>query len=173
MFSESKSVLTEIEEEMIADGLHHIGPKPRLRRYGEPELTEVQERKYDELFERLPYHWSLSRNDQSTFISVYGPSPRGLGKEFSYSLVHGGISEDLPICDAGGWTVSCGVCGVRLDDDWLIRYFWNPNDIGPEWDGSVGEGLPTEEEIQDQYNRELDECLRSGLKEMGVDLDAK
>lgn len=173
MFTESKSVLAEIESEMDADGLSYIGPKPRLRRHGEPELTAAQIDKYDGLFERLRYHWSLSRNDGRTFISVYGPSPRLLGKDFYYSLIHNGDVEGLPSCDAGGRTVSCGMCGSDLGDDWIIQYYWLPKDIGPDWDGSIGEGLPTPEEIQEETQREIDECLEAGLREMGVDLEAK
>jgi len=169
MFLESKSVLTEIESEMIADGLVIIGPGRQRLRSDQPELTADQVNKYKNLFERLPYQWNLSRSNGTTFIDAYGPSPWGLGKSFSYTFVHREEPADLLSCEAAGWTVSCGMCAVNLGDNWSIQYFWHPKDLGPEWDGRIGEGLPTPEEIQEQYERELDECLDAGLKEMGVD----
>ena len=172
MLVESKSVLTEIESEMMADGLSVVGPNP-LRRHGEPELTDAQLRKYKDLFEQLPYYGTFFRDDRNTTVSLLGASPIGLGKEFSFSFVHGEIPEGLPSCDAGGRTVSCGACDVDLGDNWHLQYQWLPKDIGPDWDGKVGEGLPTMEEIQEQHQREIEECFEAWRIEMGIDPDTE
>ena len=168
MFLESKSVLTEIEAEMIADGLVYMGPGPAMFRSDQPEPTQDQVDKYGELFERLSYRWKLWRNDGATYVRIDGQSPRGMGRDFSYTLAHLEEPANLPACDAGGWIVSCGLCTVDLGDDWSIQYSWYPKNIGPEWDGRLGEGLPTMEEIQEQRRQELDACLDAGMKKMGV-----
>ena len=171
MFLESKPILVELQSEMIADGLKLVGPGRERLRSDQPVLTGEQVRKYGNLFERLPYHWSMLRNDDATFVDVYGPSPRGMGKVFAYTLAHREIPANLPSCDRAGWDVSCGMCTVDLGDNWSIQYFWHPKDIGPDWDGRLGEGLPTMEEIQEQHEQELGDCIDAGMREMGVDSD--
>ena len=172
MFVESKPVLIEIEAEMIADGLIVVGRNERLRT-DQPRLTEVQAKKYKALFERLQNTYVISRSNGTTFINMSGRSPRGMGKDFSYTLVHGELSSTSPSCNAAGWTVSCGTCEVDLGEEWSIQYMWYPKDLGPEWDGRLGEGLPTGEDIQKQFMQELHECRDAGLREMGIDPSGK
>jgi hypothetical protein len=92
-----------------------------------------------------------------------------LGKDFNFWFVHGEISEGLPACDTGGRTVPCGACDIDLGSDWHLQYQWLPRDIGPGWDGRVGEGIPTTEEIQEQRQREVENCFEAGRMEMGID----
>jgi hypothetical protein len=172
MFAQSKTVLSKIETEMIADGLYYAAKNRRLR-HGEPELTDAQLSKYEDLFGRLPYNSAIFRDDGSTSVTLPSASPMGLGKDFNFWFVHREISDGLPACDAGGRTVSCGGCDVDLGDDWHLLYQWLPKDIGPDWDGRIGEGLPTMEEIQELHQREVKECLEMGWKEMGVAPDTK
>jgi hypothetical protein len=58
---------------------------------------------------------------------------------------------------------------VDLHDNWFIEYSWTPKDLGPEWDGKIGDGLPTPDEIHDEYKKEFEECMDAGLKDLGFD----
>ena len=169
IFLESKSVLLKIESEMIADGLDVIGPPGRRRRAGQAELTDDQKTKYADLFARMPYHWHLQRNinNDATWIELYAPPILGSRKTFMYSYTHRDTPANERSCEVTKRSQRCGDCYVPLGDQWFIEYSWWPEDIGPEWDGSVGEGKPTPEEIHELHMKALKDCFDAGLKENG------
>ena len=169
MFLESKSVLVEIELEMISDGLDFIGPGRERHRKDGPQLTDVQKAKYAALFSRLPYLWNLSRNNEVTFINVNPPPILGSRRSVLYSFTHRQERARQPFCEDTKRSQTCGQCSVALGDQWYIDYLWHPDDLGPDWDGRVGEGLPSPEEINEQFGQVLDECLADGLIESGFD----
>ena len=169
MFLESKPVLTEIEMEMVSDGLDFIGPGRERTRLDGSRLTDDLKAKYKNLFERLPYFWDLSRNDGTTFINLHFPRNWRVRKSFMYTITHRETPMTLPSCGFSGWPPSCGRCAVDLYDNWFIEYSWTPKDLGPEWDGRIGDGLPTPDEIHDEYKNELEECMDAGLKDLGFD----
>ena len=76
----------------------------------------------------------------------------------------------IPHCDENKARLpGCGACYEDLDSDWVMIWHWFPQDLGPDWDGSIGEGLPTVEEIQEQRRAAMDECIESGRQAMGLD----
>jgi len=167
MFLESKSVLVEIESEMISDDIFLAGRDRQRQWSNQSEITVVQLSKYAELFDRLPYHWSVARNDGITFIHVDTRPIRGTRKSFTYSITHRESPSSPPSCDIAKRELDCGGCSVDLGDQWSIEYLWQPTDIGPEWDGSIGEGKPTEEDIQQAREAELIECFNDGHQQTG------
>lgn len=169
MFLESKSVLVKIESEMISDSLDFIGPGRERRRTDGTKLTDDQKAKYAALFSRLPNFWHLSRNNEVTFIDVNPPPILGSRRSVMYSFTHREERARQPFCEDTKRSQLCGQCSVALGDQWFIDYLWHPKDLGPDWDGRIGEGLPSPEEINEQFGQALDECLAAGLIESGYD----
>ena len=169
MFLESKSVLMEIESEMISDGLDFIGPGRERHRTDRPALTDELKSKYAKLFARMPYRWHLSRNinNDATLIELYAPSILGSRKTIMYFYEHRDTPANYPSCDVTKRSQRCGQCYVPLGDQWFIEYSWLPEDLGPKWDGSVGEGKPTPEEIGELREKAWSDCLAAGLAENG------
>jgi len=109
------------------------------------------------------------------YFDVRGLSRQGVqGGDFYFHFVWSENEVAVPHCDEKKARLPmCGICYENVEPDWYIYWRWFPEDLGPDWDGRVGEGLPTPEEIEEQANMALDDCLKTGREEMGLGSDAQ
>ncbi len=100
--------------------------------------------------------------------------PDTQGGDFYFDFVWSENDVSVPHCDEKKARLPmCGVCYENLDPNWYMYWRWFPQDLGPDWDGRLGEGLPTLEEIQEQTDMALDECLEAGREAMGLGSNAE
>ncbi len=131
MFAQSSTILSEIEQEMIYDGMPIIGSglNRGWKRDDVPELTDAQTDKYAALFEKLPFYANVLRLDTGTHVMLIDQEARF--REFLLTFVHGEVPERLPACDLADSFSECGECYEILDTDWYLEYRW-----------TNGEGIP-------------------------------
>lgn len=124
--------------------------------------------KYRNLIEeRSAFRYTLRDGDFNVRFS-FPPMRNG---DFYISFIRTEAVLSMPHCDAGKARLpSCGRCYEDLDSNWYMYWNWYPEDLGPDWDGSVGEGLPTPEEIREQTEMATEECLKAGWEEMGLEI---
>lgn len=177
LFAENKDQFDEVRKNMRADNLEVVDSQNARglgfrcagancpASIGEQDV-ELQA-KYSRLIEeRSIFRYTLFDGDFSVRDL---PLPPTQGGEFFFSFVWSEKEPLLPHCDAGRARLpSCGACYEELDPNWYMYWRWFPEDLGPDWDGSVGEGLPTPEEIHEQYEVALEECLEAGRREMSL-----
>jgi len=132
---------------------------------------EQLQAKYSRLIEeRSIFRYTLYDGD----FTVRGlPFPPTQGGDFYFGYVWSEEDVSIPRCDEKKARLpSCGSCYEDLDSNWHMYWMWYPLDLAPDWDGSVGEGLPTPEEIREQTESATEECLKAGWEEMGLEIDA-
>ena len=181
LFAENKERFEEIRQNMLDDNLEEVdSPHARGRAHrcvgpGCPstigEHDELLQEKYSELIEeRSLFRYAL--RDGDFIVSLSFPPMRG--GDFYFRFVRSEAEAAMPHCDEKRARLpSCGRCYEDLGPNWYMYWVWFPRDLGPDWDGGVGEGLPTPEEIQEQYEIALDECIESGREKMGLDTSAE
>ena len=178
LFAENKRQFEEIRQDMLADNLEVVTlASARGRGYrcvGEgcprtiDEHDEKMQAKYRNLIgERSILRYTLRDGD---FNVRDLPLPPTQGGDFIFSFVWSETEALVPHCDERKARLpTCGACYEDLDSNWRMYWRWFPRDLGPDWDGRVGEALPTSEEINEQYEIALNECLKVGREEMGLD----
>jgi hypothetical protein len=177
VFSENKDQFEEIRKNMQADKLEVVDSAyARGRAYrcagadcpatiGEQD--EELQAKYSKLIdERSMFRYTLFDGD----FNVGGlPIPATQGGDFYFDFVWSENEASIPRCDEKKARLPmCGACYEDLDSNWYMLWRWFPQDLGPQWDGRVGKGLPTPEEIREQHKIALDECVKAGWEEMGL-----
>ena len=182
LFAENNERFEEIRRNMLTDGLeavdsaHARGRAPwSCEGAGCPSTIEDDDdelqAKYSELIEERSIFRYIFR-DNDFYISDL-PLPSTLGGDFYFDFVRSEDELAIPHCDERKARLpSCGACYEDLDPNWYMYWRWFPQDLGADWDGSVGEGRPTREEIDKQYEDALEDCLKAGWAEMGLDTDA-
>jgi hypothetical protein len=178
LFAENKEQFEEIRQNMLADNLEVVdsayarGRAYRCAGAGCPSTIDKQDvelqAKYSELIEdRSIFRYTLRDGD----FSVGGlPVLPTQGGDFYFDFVWSEKEVSIPHCDEKKARLPiCGACYEDLNPNWYMYWRWFPRDLGPDWDGSVGEGLPTPEEIQELDEIAFDECLKTGREEMGLD----
>ena len=181
LFEENKELFEEIRQNMLADNLEEAdwalarGKAPYDCEGPGCPLTisrhdEQLQAKYSKLIEeRSIFRYTLRDGDFNVRLS-FPPMRSG---DFYFNFIQTEAELSMPHCDEGRARLpSCGRCYEDLDSTWYMYWFWYPKDLGPDWDGSVGEGLPTPEEIQEQTEIATNECLEAGWVEMGMEIDA-
>jgi hypothetical protein len=127
--------------------------------------------KYSKLIEeRSMFTYSLYDGD----FTVRGLSfPPTQGGDFYFGYVRSEAGVSIPNCgERKARLPSCGSCYEDLNSNWHMYWIWYPRDLGPDRDGSVGEGLPTEEEILEQIKIATEGCVKAGWEEMGMEIEA-
>jgi hypothetical protein len=137
MFSQSLPTLSQIENEMISDGLPIIGSglNRAWSREDIPELTEAQTDKYASLFGKLPYYANIHRWDSKTHVKLMAQEARF--RDFQFAFVHDDVPERLPSCDVASSFADCGECFVVLNPNWYLEYRWSNGDGIPSPDGCI------------------------------------
>ena len=178
LFAENQELFEEIRQNMSADNLDEVDwadARGRATYYCEgpscprtiDEHDEQLLAKYSGLIEeRSPFRYTLRDNEFIVRLTI----PPTQGGNFYFGFVRSESGASIPHCDERKARLPhCGMCYEDLDPNWYMSWRWFPRDLGPDWDGSVGEGLPTPEEIDEQYEKALDECLKAGRDEMELD----
>lgn len=176
LFAENKEQFEEIRRNMLADNLEVVDwAYARGRGYGcagdscpatIAEDDKELQAKYSMLIEERSIFRYWMRDGDFSVGDL--PIPPTQGGDFYFDFVWSEKQASIPHCDEKKARLpTCGTCYEDLDQNWFMYWRWFPQDLGPDWDGSVGEGLPTPEEIQEQYEIALDECLKTGREEMG------
>ena len=184
IFAENKEHFDQIRQNMLADNLTNVdafearGKGHLSHCYGSgcPRTIGMDDKqlqaKYSKLIdERSMFRYTLFDGK----FSVLGPTlPPTNGGDFYFRYLWSEKEMPIPRCDEMKARLpSCGRCYEDLDSNWYMFWMWYPRDLGPEWDGRVGEGLPTPEEIREQTELAMDECVDAGWKEMGLEIDPK
>ena len=135
VFAISSETLTEIEAQMIEDGLPSIGSglNRAVRSADIPELTEAQTNKYASLFGKLPFYANVFRLDSGTHVKLINRNARF--REFQFAFVRGVPADGLPACDAAERFAKCGECWSALDKEWYLQYRWSDGESIPSPDG--------------------------------------
>ena len=180
LFAENKDQFEEVRQNMLADNLEDVSSADARGRGFEcvgpgcprtiDKSDEQLQAKYSQLIEeRSIFRYTLSDGD----FSVRGlPLPPTQGRDFYFQYFWSEEEIFIPHCDERKARLSsCGRCYVDLDSNWFMFWVWYPQDLGPDWDGSVGEGSPTPEEIREQTEMATDECVKAGWIEMGLEVD--
>ena len=183
LFAENKVRFEEIRQNMLADDIEELDwahsrgrAVYRCEGPGCPRVIDDQDEqlqaKYSQLIEeRSIFRYTLSDGDFSVRGLPFPPTQSG---DFYFRYIWSEEEVSIPHCDERKARLpSCGRCYVDLDSNWFMYWMWYPQDLGPDWDGSVGEGLPTPEEIREQTEMATEECLRAGWIEMGLELDTQ
>lgn len=179
LFADNKDQFEEIRQNMLADDLEEVdSAHARGRAYAcegadcprtIDEHDEQLQAKYSSLIdERSIFRYTLRDGD----FSVRGlPFPPTQGGEFFFYFLWSEKDMQIPHCSEGKARLpSCGACIEDLEANWYMYWRWNPSDLGPDWDGGVGEGFRTPEEIEELFNAALRDCLKEGWNEMGFDI---
>ena len=184
LFAENKDRFEEIRQNMLADNLTEVGSydargKGYLSHCDGADCPrtigrndERLQAKYSNLIEeRSIFRYTLIDGDFSVRDLPFPPTRGG---DFYFGYVWSEDEVSIPHCDERMARLpGCGRCYEDLDSNWYMYWVWYPRDLGPDWDGSAGEGLPAPEEIREQTEIARDECLKAGWKEMGLEFDAK
>ncbi|MEM8681941.1 MAG: hypothetical protein AAGF72_00835 [Pseudomonadota bacterium] len=182
LFADSKDRFEEIRLNMQADNLEVVdsayarGRSLRCDGANCPatigEHDEELQAKYSNLIEELSsFRYGLFDGDFNVSLSSI---PDTQGGEFYFDFVRSEKDVPVPHCDEEKARLPiCGACYESLDPNWYMYWRWFPQNLGPDWDGRLGVGLPTREEIEEQANMALDECLKAGWEEMGLSSDAE
>ncbi len=182
LFAENKDQFEEVHQNMLADNLEEVdSAHARGRGYGcaghgcprtIDKHDEQLQAKYSKLIEEQSiFRYTLRDGDFSVLDLPFRPTQGG---DFFFSFVWSTKEASIPHCDEGKARLpTCGACYEDLDSNWYMYWRWYPQDLGPDWDGSVGDGLPTPEEIDRQYEMALDDCLKAGREEMGLNSGAE
>ena len=178
LFAERQDQFDEVRINMLADGLElvdysHVSGRALLCAGESCPATigkddeQLQEKYSDLIEERSIFRYTMY---DSVFYVSGMPSPNTQGGEFFFDFVWSEKKPVIPHCEEEKARLpTCGTCYEELDPNWYVQWRWFPDDLGPEWDGRIGEGLPTPEEIEEQHEIALDECLEKGRQEMGLD----
>ena len=182
LFAENREQFEKIRQNMIADNLGLVDSAyargRAFRCVGEAcpsvidEHDEEMQAKYSKLIEEQSvFQYTLYNGD----FDVGGlPFPPTQGGDFYFDFVWSEKEASFPHCDEEKARLPiCGACYENLDSNWYMYWRWFPQDLGPDWDGRIGEGLPTPEEIDEQHEIALDECIAAGREEMGLDSGAE
>ena len=137
MFSQSRSTLSQIEDEMISDGLPIIGSglNRAWSRADVPELTDEQTAKYESLFGKLPFYANFTRLESKTHVALMNQEARF--KDFQFAFVQGKPWDRLPICREADGFAKCGECYVVLDTEWHLEYRWSDGSGVPSTEGCI------------------------------------
>lgn len=177
LFTENKEQFEEIRQNMLADNLEVVdsgyarGRAYRCAGDGCPaaigEDDKELQAKYSVLIEdRSIFRYHMRDGD---FRVGDLPIPPTQGGDFYFDFIWSEKEASIPHCDEEKARLpTCGACYENLDQNWYMYWRWFPEDLGPDWDGRIGEGLPTPEEIEEQHEIALDQCLKTGREEMGL-----
>lgn len=181
-FADKKDQFEEIRQNMVADNVAVVDGFDGLGMYDGcagldcpvtiSEQAEELQAKYRLLIgERSIFKYTLFEGK----FEVGGlPSQSAQGGDFFLDFVWSENEVSIPHCDEKKARLPmCGRCYEDLDPNWYMYWQWYPKDLGPDWDGRTGEGLPTHEENMEQYEIALNECSKAGWEEMGLGLDAE
>lgn len=181
LFAENKDQFEEIRQNMLADNLEDV-TSADARGRGFECAGPGCPRTIDKRDEQLQAKYSKLIEERSIFgytlydgnFGVRGlPFPPTRGGDFYFRYIWSAEEVSIPHCDEGKARLpSCGRCYMNLDSNWYMVWMWYPRNLGPDWDGSVGEGFPTPEEILEQTEMATEECLKAGWIEMGLEIDA-
>ena len=182
LFAENKDQFEEIRQNMLADNLEDVTSADARGRGFEcagpgcprtiDKNDEQLQAKYSKLIEeRTIFRYTWIDGDFSVRDLPFPPTQGG---DFYFRYIWSEKEMFVPKCDEKKARLpSCGRCYEDLDSNWYMFWMWYPQDLGPDWDGRVGEGLPTPEEIQEQTEIATDECVKAGWLEMGLEINEK
>lgn len=179
LFVERKGQFEKIRKNMLADNLDEVNSAdargrgfecrgPGCPRTIDKDDKQLQEKYSNLIEERSAFRFTLRDGDFNVRVSL--PPMRSGDFYFNFTRTEAGLLT--PHCDEGKARLpSCGRCYEDLDSNWYMHWIWYPTDLGPDWDGSVGEGLPSPEEIREQTEIATEGCLKAGWEEMGLEVN--
>ena len=132
-FDDNRSLLEELEREMIADGYHRMNSRilsGKLSNPAAPRLDAAQVEKYRRLIEPADTELIVLRRPGATeFEMLSEPVAASL---YLFRYIHGDDADVAPDCNAAMREAPCGICTVELGGDWRLEYEWFPQDLDIE-----------------------------------------
>ena len=175
LFAENKDEFEKIRQSMLADNLELVnsayarGRAYRCAGEGCPSVIEADDKELQAKYSKLVgdrsifQYWLRDGDFRVTDVLI----PPTQGGDFYFNFVWSEKEALVPHCNEKKARLpTCGACYKDLDPNWHMYWWWYPQDLGPDWDGSVGEGLPTPDEILEQTEAATEECLKAGWEEM-------
>ena len=113
--------------------------------------------------------WSVANHDGLAKFD-FGSSVERNGKSVFAEYTHSKAKlESRKPCLPEHKKLPCGLCSVKLDDEWFIDYWWVPEDlISDELDDMI-DGVLSEDDYWARHDEALKQCRIDGYTAIGYD----
>ena len=132
------------------------------------DQKSIEDEEWSDLFcETLV--WSVANHDGVVRFD-FGSSVYRNGKSVYAEYTHSRETlESRKPCLPEHKNLPCGLCSVKLDEEWFIDYWWVPEDILEGEYDDVIDGILPEDEYWSRYDEELKQCRIAGYTAIGYD----
>ena len=133
-----------------------------------PDLIE-DDPKWEQNFKQANL-FSVSIYEGKTTYGLGGELPdkkRSIWVEYAHNTDR---KSDLKSCLPEHNDLLCGQCGVILDDEWFLEYWWKPRVMLPDLYDDMIDGQLSVDEYGQKADNALQECLATDLEAIGYEL---
>jgi len=122
------------------------------------------------LFAKTSVSRVLKKEYSIVFVPPAPHSKDGRDTEISYAYFSSGDSN-LFECEPRFEALECGVCGIKLAEDWWIDYMWYPMPILESESQMYLDGTLAEDKYFELQGAAYADCQITGLKEIGYETE--